>query len=741
MLVHPSFSEQAITILEKRYLLKDSKGNLIETPKQMLERVAKALALGSTRSPNSGSDYEDFFNTMASLDFLPNSPTLMNAGTGAGCLSACFVIDLQDSMESIMQCAHDTAIVQKFGGGTGFSGTLLRAKGSYIASTHGQACGPVQVLRTLSAVSSMVTQGGKRDGANMFVLSVHHPDILEFIHCKDDGGIHNFNISVAISNEFMAALKQDRNYALIDHEHRQVSELKARYVWDQIIESAHATGDPGVIFIDRVNDSKANPIPNLERILATNPCGEQPLGPGDSCTLGSINLSNMVSMSEDIIDYLRLERTVRRAVRMLDAVLTVNRYPLETIKTNTLDKRRIGLGVMGWADMLIKLGIPYNSERALELGSRIMNQISLIADNESEYLASVDGPFPLFTDSIYRNDTKIRNATRTTIAPTGTISLLAGCSSGIEPIFAFNFTHHGLEGRLESQEFVHPLYAAAREKGVIDTRVFVTAHDIAPEWHVRMQAAFQRHTDNAVSKTINLPSNASTDDVRKAYELAWETDCKGITIYRDGSHVGQVLTIAHSDPEPPLPLTSPASLDLPASSEPDLREQAISGRPPVLNSKTIKQASPFGNLYVTVSEIGPNEPFEVFATIGKAGSDVQAMTEAACRIISQLLRMSSLRQSRSERLLTIIEQLNGIGGYSSSGFGSERTRSIPDAIAKALKLYLNGNQVETVDRGIKEPLSPTVGAHTGSLCPDCGQASVYAAEGCLTCRNCGWSQC
>ncbi len=561
-------SVNAIRVLERRYLLKDREGRVIETTSQLFWRVARAIAAvdefyGASRDEAARSEVE-FYRMMAGLEFLPNSPTLMNAGTDIGQLSACFVLPVDDSIEGIFDALKLMAIIHKSGGGTGFSFSRLRPRGDAVASTMGVASGPLSFMKIFDVATEVIKQGGKRRGANMGVLRVDHPDILEFVDAKSTPeAFSNFNLSVAVTDEFMEAVKENRDYALVNPRTREtVKRLPARDVFDLIVANAWRTGDPGLLFIDEIN--RHNPTPKLGTIEATNPCGEVPLLPYESCNLGSINLSKMVKRGE--VDWEKLERTVEKAVHFLDNVIDANRYPVPEIEHMTKLNRKIGLGIMGFAEMLIQMEIPYDSEEALKIAEKVMSFISERAREESVELGRLRGSFPSFEESIWSSKfDALRNATVTSIAPTGTISIIANTTSSIEPIFALAYVRQVLEGvRLLE---VNPLFEkVAKERGFYsqelmlkvakagsvrelsevpsDVReLFVTALEVEPEWHVKVQATFQRYVDNAVAKTINLRPEASMEEVRKAFMLAYELKCKGITIYRYGSKPTQVLYI------------------------------------------------------------------------------------------------------------------------------------------------------------------------------------------------------
>ncbi len=778
---HVEISDNARVVLEKRYLRKDDDGNPIETPEEMFRRVAHAIAQAETLN-GTESDAElwegKFYEVMSTLEYLPNSPTLMNAGIqqpdgeGTGTLSACFVMGLEDTMEGIMTTAKEMAMVQKFGGGTGFALSPIRPKGSSVTTTHGKACGPVAVLRHLSSVSTLVTQGGKRDGANMAVMDVHHPDILEFIDCKRvEGEIHNFNISVGASHEFMQAVKDGTDYALRAKEDPrdpdspvvEVGRLDARQVFDKIIAGAWRNGEPGLIFLDWVNDK--NPTPDLGRMTATNPCGEQPLLPYESCNLGSINLAKFLREEDGglTVDYDRLKDVVRTTTRFLDNVIDTNSYSVEKIKEMTFATRKTGLGVMGFADMLARLRIAYDSEDGLELGRSIMRFIRDEVDKMSEELAEERGVFPAFEGSIYDapGQPKMRNACRLTVAPTGTISMIAGCSSGIEPLFALSYHKHNILGG-ESLMYVDQGFEeAAREGGFYSEElmnyladggslqerddvpewareVFVTSADISPEMHVKMQAVFQESVDAAISKTINFPNSATEDDVRRAYELSWELACKGITVYRAGSREAEVLTAGEAKDKTAAP-ESPVDLGVLVERE----------RPAAIRGITERVRTAHGNMFVTVNYDDEGRPFEVFAILGKAGSTESAALEAISRLTTMALR-AGVDPNK------IIEHLKGITDEPVWDAG-RLVRSAPDAVALVLGRHLSLEGTPSV-----EDVAASEGKSTAQLellaapaqengnghssvssvrCPECSVGTLVHQEGCLRCPECGYNKC
>ncbi len=687
------FNENALKILKARYYLKNDKGELVDkAPEDLFRRVATHIASAEKSKADRKKYAEAFLRIMADRDFLPNSPTLTGAGRGM-CLSACFVLPIEDSLDHIFESVKNAALVHKEGGGTGFDFSLLRPKGSFVRKTQGVASGPISFLKVIDAATEAVKQGGTRRGANMGILRVDHPDIEEFVQMKLDGAsVANFNISVAVTDAFMAALDAGTEYDLVDpHLGVPVGRRDARKIFQLIVESAWAVGDPGLIFIDRIN--AGNPTAGLGPIRATNPCGEQPLHDYESCNLGSINLANFHDpRAKDHFDWARFASVVRLGVRFLDNVIDVNRYPLPQIDKMTRSTRRIGLGVMGWADLLLLLKVRYDSPKALALADKVASFLRAEATAASRELAAERGSFPAIAQSAYKG-TKMRNATVFTIAPTGTISRIAGCSSSIEPVFAFEVVSKIIDAELKD---VHPLYAAWKEKNPDKPLpdYFRAAHEIAPEWHIKTQAAFQKHVDNSVSKTVNFPHEASVEDVEKAYRLAWDQGTKGVTIYRDGCRESQVLYKNGAEIKHP------------------------EGRPDSLPSVTDKIKTGFGNLYVTIS-FHDQKPFEVFASIGKSGYSTMADAEALGRLISTALRSGVEAEE-------VIAQLKGIGGSEPIFTEGGLIQSIPDAIAKVLEKHFgevrhNAKDFYTVRCKI-----------CGALLPD---------EKCPVCPNCGWSKC
>jgi ribonucleoside-diphosphate reductase alpha chain len=690
----PSFTPNALRILKARYYLKNEKGEFLDkSPADLFWRVGRYVATAERNSRDRKTWAQTFFEAMTARDFLPNSPTLTGAGRGM-CLSACFVLPIEDSMESIFATVKNAALVHKEGGGTGFDFSRLRPKGSFVRRTQGVASGPVSFLKVIDAATEAVKQGGTRRGANIGLLRADHPDIEEFILMKKDGkSVGNFNISVAATDAFMEAVKRGTSYAVTDPCQKKVVDRKdARKIFRMIVESAWAIGDPGLIFIDRIN--KANPTKALGPIAATNPCGEQPLHPYESCNLGSINVANFFAPGKrESFDWERFGRTIGVAVRFLDNVIDVNTYPLPEIEKMSKGNRRIGLGIMGWADLLIKMKIRYDSDAALGFAEKLAAFLKTRAVEESRKLAGSRGSFPNIAKSIYRGG-KMRNATVFTIAPTGTISRIAGCSSSIEPVFAFEFTSRIIDAEIKD---LHSDFQEWKEKnpGKPIPEYFRTAHDISPEGHIRIQAAFQKFVDNSVSKTINLPHEASLKDVEQAYLLAYDLGVKGITIYRDGCREDQVLMKA-----------GPGTKRLPQE------------RPDTLSSITDKIKTGFGNLYVTITFFN-QKPFEVFTSIGKSGYSTMADAEAIGRLISLALR-SGVEPKE------VVNQLKGIGGSEPIFTEGGLVTSIPDAIAKVLGRHFG--EAKNNSRDLFQ-----------SACKQCG--ATLPDEKCPTCPNCGWNKC
>ena len=756
-------SENAKAVLERRYLIRDEHGTATETVDELFWRVADAIAAADStydEKADTKKTAKVFYDMMTELEFLPNSPTLMNAGRPLGQLSACFVLPVADSMEAIFDAIKNAALIHKSGGGTGFSFSRLRGKGSTVNSTGGVASGPISFMKVFNAATEAVKQGGTRRGANMGILRVDHPDIMEFITCKSDlKEITNFNISVGITEKFMEAVESDSDYDLIDPATKTaVGRLSAKAVFQSIVTSAWQTGEPGIIFLDRLN--RDNVVPGQGEIESTNPCGEQPLLPYEACNLGSINLMTHLKKTADgyTVDRDKLKRTVCTAVHFLDNVIDVNRYPLDEIAQTTRATRKIGLGVMGFADMLLCLGIPYNSPEGVAMGEEIMGLVNAEGHRASELLAETRGAFPLFEESTLKTGKKIRNATVTTIAPTGTLSIIAGVSSGVEPIFAYAYIRNIMDGthmvetndilkrKLEAEGLCEEtLMRDIAESGTLAhmmnlpgelRRVYVCAHDVAPEWHVKMQAAFQKHTDNAVSKTVNFPHDATAEEVAEVYKLAYTLGCKGTTIYRDGSRNEQVLNIGKVN-DGKAPAVSPAETYGHLLPRP---------RPQVTMGYTEKVHIGCGNLYITVN-YDENGICEVFTNTGRAGG-CPSQSEATARLVSVGIR-SGIDPKE------IIQQLKGIRCPSTIRQPGLGVTSCPDAIAKAIERVLEasagGKQPLPIvqsavpipdhepDRHLAPGMTPAQ-AKMAKFCPECGSKLEHEG-GCVTCRNCGYSKC
>jgi ribonucleoside-diphosphate reductase alpha chain len=821
-------TENARIVLGKRYLKKDADGTPTEEPEVMFWRVARSIAGIDADYGASEAAVEElarqFYDLMINGKFEPNSPTLMNAGRPLGQLSACFVLPVDDALSNGKSGIYDTlkamALVHQSGGGTGFSFSRLRPEGDPVRSTMGVASGPVSFMKLYDASTEVVKQGGTRRGANMGILRVDHPDIRRFITCKNDTTqVTNFNISVAITDDFMEAVREGRDY---DLHHPKTGEVvgqeNAAEIFDMIIHGAWLTGEPGTFFIDRANEY--NPVPELGSYEATNPCGEQPLLPYDVCNLGSVNLGRFVKPEagpgadpDEAVDWDALRTVVHLSTHFLDNVIDANCYPLQEIHDLAQRIRRIGLGVMGWADMLVRLGIAYDSEEGVELGRRVMEFLNEEARNASEKLAETRGVFPGWKESIWGPDAtcarrddgtrvrpyrELRNCNLTTVAPTGTISIFAGCSGGIEPLFAVAFMRNQAGSLMPD---VNPDFVAlAEEQGWYSEelmeriaqeghihfeevpeevqRVFRTAHDITPEWHVRMQAAFQEHTDSAISKTTNFPHEATEEDVRAIYELAYDLGAKGVTVYRDGSRQGQVLSTGKtgkgSGTEGEAAALATAELSEARAQLADAREEAHNlriqveqlqaelteqdrtagaarhkrQRPQALRGYTMKMNSPLGDLYVTINEDEGGRPFEVFCTLGKAGGAAMADAEAIGRLVSLALR-SGIPISQ------VKDQLRGISCDRAVGLGPNKVLSMPDAVGQAIERYLLEKD------GVQEALPLTVEATEGATrtraqssaypadqeeaflgsCPECGAGQLAYEEGCMKCHVCGYSEC
>jgi ribonucleoside-diphosphate reductase alpha chain len=765
----PELTENSLTVLRKRYLKKNEKGEVIENPKDLFFRVAKTIAqtdLIYDRKSDINLLTREFYLSMARLEFMPNSPTLMNAGRELGQLSACFVLPIGDSMEEIFDAIKYTALIHKSGGGTGFSFSRLRPSGDRVKTTSGVSSGPITFMRAFNEATETVKQGGTRRGANMAILRVDHPDILSFISAKENNdALNNFNLSVALTDDFMEALSENREYELINpRSHEPAGKLNATEVYDKIINQAWKNGEPGIIFIDRINEY--NPTPQIGQIESTNPCGEQPLLPYESCNLGSINLGKFtIEKGNKLeIDFNRLGSAVTMSTHFLDNIIDINHYPLKQIDKMTKGNRKIGLGVMGFADLLIKLEIPYNSDRAIKVAKKIMSFIDNRSKETSIELARRRGVFPNYKGSIWENKKiELRNATTTTIAPTGSISIIANASSGVEPLFAVAYFRQNvldndtltevnplfIELSKKYDFYSEELFSKIAEKGGLEEfneipdqikEIFVTAQNILPKWHIKMQSAFQEFTDNAVSKTINFKNQATEEEIREAYDMAYELGCKGLTVYRDGSRHKQVLNTGATK-------KSRESQDEPKKEI--IYETLVKPRPrpEVVTGTTEKILSGLGDMYITINEdeIGINE---IFIRIGKSGGEAAAMNDALARIVSVALRSGVDPK-------VIIKHLKGIRGSNPVWHKGELILSCPDAVARAIDRYIKRastlnlefkNQTEnkskeTTELPFKKDIyvSPSDSALNDS-CPECG-GSVDYEGGCYICHNCGYSKC
>lgn len=767
-------TDNALTVLSKRYFKKDAEGNTIETVQEMFKRVAVNIASGDLHfdpKADIAPIASDFYEMMTSQDFLPNSPTLMNAGRELQQLSACFVLPVADSMEEIFETIKHTALIHKSGGGTGFSFSRLRPSGDIVGSTSGVSSGPISFMNVFDGATEAIKQGGTRRGANMGILRVDHPDVLKFIDCKaDNDKLNNFNISITMTEEFMEAVKADTEYDLkTPRDGSKAGSLKAREVFERIVKGAWKNGEPGIVFIDRIN--RDNPTPLVGEMESTNPCGEQPLLPYESCNLGSINLGNMLKKDgkDDFeVDWDKLRSTTHKAVHFLDNVIEMNKYPIPQIDEMTKANRKIGVGVMGFADALIRLGISYNSEEGQNYAEEVMCFINNETKVASRSLAKTRGAFPNFEGSIFddgKND-PMRNATTTTIAPTGTISIIGNCSGGVEPLFALVYTRNVMDGTRMLE--INPIFEEmAKERGFYSKelmeeiaekgglhdiqgvpedikKVFVVSHDIKPVDHVKMQAAIQRHTDNAVSKTVNFPHDATEEEVAEVYFLAYELGCKGVTVYRDGSRDEQVLSVGTT-----VKGSEATSIAAPGTAT------AIRPRGEVAFGVTKKVMTGCGNLYVTVNEDAAGRPLEIFTQMGKAGGCAASQCEA-------IGRMASLSLRSGIEVREIVDQVKGIRCHLPAGFGANKVTSCADAMGHAVEWYIGyknstgqshilggGDGGVDID-GAHNFTAATIGDDMSSsesayieasgACPDCG-GTVEHADGCVVCRGCGYSEC
>uniref|UniRef100_A0A7C1FG52 Vitamin B12-dependent ribonucleotide reductase n=1 Tax=Caldilinea aerophila TaxID=133453 RepID=A0A7C1FG52_9CHLR len=822
-------SENSIKVLQKRYLRRDYDGSFLETPAGMFYRVAYHIAQVERQH---GGDVEGitkvFYDLLAERRFFPNSPTFTGAGTPLGQLAACFVLPISDDMgkepDGIFSTLRVAALIQQTGGGNGFSFSRLRPKNDIVHTSAGRATGPVGFLRVYDQAFGEIAQGGSRRGANMGVLRVDHPDIEEFIECKaEEGKITNFNISVAITDEFMRAVRDDKDFDLRNPRDGKVwKTVRARDLFAKIVKFAHHNGEPGALFIDTAN--RSNPVPHLYELEATNPCGEQWLGPYENCCLGSINLANHVTTDANgapVVDWPLLERTIRESTHFLDNVVSANTYvpAVPQVAEAAYRARRIGLGIMGLGDMMYKLGIRYGSEEGQEFAAQIMEFVRYHAMQRSIELAAERGPFLAFKGSIYDKDRPggmawqppkplrpftrnwgrptldwqrivrgleehgIRNAAQTTVAPTGTIATVVGCEGyGCEPVFALGYIRHFKDGDNDVElVYTSPLFEQAldatdlseadktRIKHYVATygscqaldelpahirHTFVVSSDITAEEHVLMQASIQAFTDNSISKTCNFPEDATEEDVAKAYMLAWETGCKGLTVYVTGSREQVVLETKATKQKKKEEPTTDAETKVAANGHYANGQAADTGhgvvefrhamikrpRPARLHGATYRKETPLGTAYITVNSDDHNEPFEVFLNVGKAGTEVMAVSEAMGRLISLILRMPGALPP-SERLRWVIDELAGIGGGRPLGFGANRVRSLPDGIAQVLAEHLS-ELPRTEEKPQAEQLAlPIAAKPIGDICPECGEASFVNVEGCRKCAVCGYSEC
>ena len=780
-------SENALKVIEKRYLVKDRDRKPTETPEEMFHRVAGHIAKGDAVYGANKEKIEktesEFYEIMSKLEFLPNSPTFTGAGTKLGQLAACFVLPIEDDMTKILKTQMDMGLIHKSGGGTGFSFSRLRPKNSAVGTTGGVSSGPIGFLQMYNDTTECIKQGGTRRGANMGILRVDHPDILDFINYKEkDGTLNNFNISVALTKDFMDALTEDREYDLINpHTKKVAAKLKAKDVFDQIIAGAWRNGEPGVIFLDKINEK--NPTPQVGEIEATNPCGEQPLLPYESCNLGAINLKRFVKKNKEgkfEFNWDRLDKIMPMVVHFMDNSIDMNRYPIPEIEKMTKQNRKIGITVMGFADMLYDLGIAYDSDEGLAMAEKVMSFIERRSHEESANLAKARGEFPNFKGSIWdkKDAPKMHNAATTSCNPTGTLSIIGSCSSGIEPFFALAYTKTVMDNDALPEVNEH-FMRIAKERGfyseellneVLKTgsiqkidavpedvkNIFKVSSDIHPDWHVKMQAAFQRHTDGAISKTINFPNSATEEEVRKAYLLAYELSCKGLTVYRDGSRAYQVLTTGKQDDKKTEDEETPMEQHTIVASGITIVPRT---RPEITRGYTYRIKTAYGKLYITINNDENDQPFEIFSHLGKAGGFFAAKAEAICRLMSLALRSGVDPEE-------MIEQLKGIRGPTPTwGEDGKMILSLPDAVAQTLekhisreqgKLDLDFSETETLkdhsfdqeamqaqfSNGYSQDEKVKSMADMGEApaCPDCG-SMLELSEGCLKCHACGYSKC
>ena len=784
-----NLTPNARVVLEKRYLRRGPDGKPIETPEGMFDRVARVVADAEARyGADALTAREEFYALLSEMRFFPNSPTFTGAGTPLGQLAACFVLPITDDMgrdpRGIFSTLRAAALIQQTGGGNGFSFSRLRPRGDHVLTSAGVATGPVGFLRVYDTAFGEVAQGGTRRGANMAVLRVDHPDVFDFIRSKEvEGHVSNFNISVGVTDAFMRSVENDEDFELVNPRDNKVwRTVRARELFDEIVKHAHHNGEPGALFLDAAN--RQNPVPHLYELEATNPCGEQWLGPYENCCLGSINLAQHMT-PDGKLDWARLGESTEQSTRFLDDVVDANKYvpAIPELAEAAHRARRIGLGIMGLGDVMYRLGVRYGSSAGEELSGQIMEFVRYHAMRTGIELARTRGPFPAIKGSVYDPENLrwsppkplepytrdwgrpaidwneivagirkygIRNAAQTTVAPTGTIATVAGVESyGCEPVFALAYTRHVNDNGKDLQlDYVSPLFEralidagvdeAARQRIFERVRVtgtcqeidevpenireaYVIASDIKPEEHIRMQGAMQAFVDNSLSKTINFPADATAEDVAKSYMLAWKLGCKGITVYVAGTREKVVLETKET-------------ADKKLAVQPDAPKKP---RPRQLHGATYEIATPLGKAYVTVNRNGNDQPFEVFCNVGKAGSDTAAVSEAIGRLISLALRLPS-PLTPTERLEQVVTQLTGIGGGRPMGFGLQRVRSLPDGIAQALAEDLGQTHVEQNEPVDAKQLQLF---KVGDLCPECGQASFVNEEGCRKCYSCGYSEC